>query len=426
MNPTTIKDVIGDQSEERLHLQKDKRIIERDGLAHWRRFIDNDLVKVTMGVRRSGKTTFTHQLLGGRDYAFVNFDDERLASLGTEDLDRVLGALYGHYGDFENLLIDEVQNVHGWELFVNRLQRVGKRVFVTGSNANLLGMELATHLTGRAVQMEMMPFSFREYLTWNGVDAGGSSTRARARLKRSLEDYIKVGGFPEVVRNPDISGEFLPSLYSSIITKDIVARRGIRFVRTFREMATTLLSSVSTLMTYNRVKGAHGLKSVHTAKNYVDFLAEAYLLRTLDRFSPKPKEIANSPKKVYAIDTGMVNALSVSSSKDRGRLIENVAFLHLTRRRALDPLMSLFYWADYQGHEVDFVIRRAKRVEGLVQVTHASGPDEISTRETRGLIKAARLLRCRDLRIVTWDFEGELTREGRVFVCVPLWKWLLE
>jgi len=426
MNPTRIKDVIGDQSEERLRLQKDKRIIDRDGLAHWRRFIDNDLVKVTMGVRRSGKTTFTHQLLDGRDYAFVNFDDERLASLGTEDLDRVLEGLYGHYGDFKNLLIDEAQNVYGWELFVNRLQRAGKRVFVTGSNANLLGMELATHLTGRVVQMEMMPFSFREYLTWNGVDAKALSTRGRARLKESLLNYIRVGGFPEVVRAPDISGDYLPSLYASIITKDIVARRGIRFVKTFREMATTLLSTTSTLMTYNRVKAAHALKSVHTAKNYVDFLVNAYILQLLDRYSPRPREVANSPKKVYAIDTGMVNALSVSSSEDRGRLIENVAFLHLTRRKALDPLMTLFYWADYQGHEVDFVIRRAKSVEGLVQVTHASGPDEISTRETRGLVKAARQLGCRDLRIVTWDYEGEVTKEGRMVVCVPLWKWLLE
>ena len=426
MNASRVLGVVAEQDEERKRLLEDRRLIKRDSLDHWSRFVGSDLVKVTTGVRRSGKSTFTHLLLRGSDYAYVNFDDDRLAPNGRGDLDAMLEVLYSHYGQFDHILLDEVQNVEGWELFVNRLQRGGLKTYVTGSNANLLGRELATHLTGRTVQMELLPFSFREFLAWRDIPEGPPTTRRRAVLKRQLQDYMVLGGFPEVVRDPAIAREYLTSLYSSILIKDVVARHGIRFVRTFKDLATTLLSSTATLMTYNRLKDAHGIKSVHTVKNYVDLMAEAYLLLVLDKLSAKPREVQNSPKKVYAIDTGLIGPLSVSASEDRGRLMENLAFLHLRRRLAVEPGLELFYWSDYTGHEVDFVVRRARKVEALVQVTFASGPDEISPRVARGLVKAADLLGCKDLRIVTWDYEGRLRRGGRTIECVPMWRWLLE
>jgi len=427
MNANTIRQIIRDQTEEKERILAAGKIIDREHLDFWKDYVQNDLVKVTMGVRRTGKTVFTHLLLKENPYAFVNFDDERLAFMDKEDLNHLLEALYEIYGDFEYLLLDEVQNVPSWELFVNRLQRKGIKVFVTGSNANLLSRELSTHLTGRFVRMEMHPFSFGEFLLFNEIDVNQNTTRGRARLKRNLEEYIRSGGFPEVVRAPDIRGMYLHSLYTSIIARDIISRHNIRFKKTFREMATTILSNFSLLITFNKLKNVHGFKSVHTAKNYVEYLSDAYLIHIVEKYSAKPKEIANSPKKVYGIDTGLINTISVGATESRGRLIENLVFLEIMRRRALEPNMEIYYWKDYQGREIDFVIRKKPgEIDALVQVTHASGRHEISPRETKSLLKGAHLLGCNNLMVITWDHEGEESIEDRKILFVPLWKWLLQ
>ncbi|MCK4613749.1 MAG: ATP-binding protein [Thermoplasmata archaeon] len=426
MNKGSIKTIISDQRKEKEYALQRERIIDREQRPSWERFTDSPSVKVTMGVRRSGKTVFTHLLLGQRNYGFVNFDDERLAFLDREGLNDLLEGLYEVYGELDYLLLDEIQNVTGWELFVNRLPRRGIRVFVTGSNANLLSRELSTHLTGRFVQMELLPFSFREFLLWRGFEEDETTTKGRAMLKRQLTEYTKIGGFPEVVRAPELRNTYLSNLYSSIIAKDIIARHRIRYVRTFREMAANIISNFSNYITYNKLKNVHGLKSVHTAKNYVDLLTEAYLVFTIDKYSPKPREIVNSPKKVYAIDTGLIDTIALSSTENRGRIIENLAFLELLRWRSLNPSVEIYYWKDYQGHEIDFVIKKGPEVTGLIQVTYVSGMDELEKRELRSLLKGSELLGCKNLILITWDLEGRQTMDGRGIRFVPLWKWLLK
>jgi predicted AAA+ superfamily ATPase len=425
MNKSEIKIIIDDQKDEKEKIVTTEKIIKREQMGPWQKFVQNNLIKVTMGVRRSGKTVFTHLLLKKHPYAYVNFDDERLAFVESDDLNNVLESLYEIYGDFEYLLLDEVQNVPGWELFVNRLQRNKIKVFVTGSNANLLSKELSTHLTGRFIEMEILPFSFREFLLYHGIDEIKTTTRERARLKKNLEDYIEHGGFPEVVKTPEIQNTYLASLYSSIITRDIISRYNIRFIKTFREMATTLISNFSHTITFNRLKNVHEFKSIHTAKNYVEYLSDAYLIYILEKFSSKPREIANSPKKLYIIDTGLINTLSVSASKNKGDLLENLVFLQLERKRALDPNMEVYYWRDYQGREIDFVIRIGKSVDTLIQVTYASDKNEIDSREIKSLLKGADLLKCKNLMVITWDYEDEEVIDSKKILYTPAWKWLL-
>ncbi len=420
-----IKRIIQDQADEREIILKNERLIERESQEFWKKYIDNDLVKVTAGVRRSGKTVFTHLVMPEKNYAFVNFDDERLAFVDKDELNSVLEALYQVYGDFQYLMLDEVQNIQGWELFVNRLQRKGMRVFVTGSNANLLSTELSTHLTGRFIKMEILPFSFKEYLDYIGFNEFRATTKNRALLKSHLEEYIRTGGFPEVIKSPEIRKVYLSSLYSSIISRDIIARHNIRFVKSFREMATAIISNFSNLITFNNLKNAYDFKSSHTAKNYVEYLSEAYLIFLLDKYSPKPREIANSPKKVYVIDTGLINVLSLSASENRGRLMENLVFLQITRRMALEPDLETFYWKDYQDREVDFILRKGKHIEELVQVTYASEKNDIKSREKRSLLKASELLKCNNMLVITWDYEGTEDIDGKKIIYIPLWKWLL-
>ena len=425
MNRDDLKTILADQRKERSNIFAHDHIVEREQIIFWKDISEGSLIKVIMGARRSGKTIFSHLLLRGKEFGFVNFDDERLAYLDRDGLNDLLEGLYEIYGKLDILFLDEIQNVKGWELFVNRLQRKGLNVYITGSNANLLGKELSTHLTGRFIQMELLPFSFREFLLWRHCQEDGMTTEGRATIKKHLGEYLEIGGFPEVVRNPEIRSIYLSNLYSAIITKDILSRHNIRYVKTFRELATNLISNYSNYITYNKLKNIHGLKSVHTVKNYVDMLAEAYLIFTLEKYSPKAKEVVNSPKKVYAVDTGLTAALALSPTPNRGRIIENLVFLELVRWRSLDPLLELYYWKDYQQHEVDFVIKRGTEVIRLMQVTHVSGMEELDKRELRSLKKGSELLGCNDLWVITWDLEGEHEMDGKTVTLVPLWKWLL-
>ncbi len=424
MDGQYIREAILDQKEERERIFGGKKMVKREALEHWSKFADTDVVKVATGVRRSGKTVFSHLLLEGRDTAFVNFDDERLAFLRKEELNSVLKSLYEVYGDFQYLLLDEVQNVEGWELLVSRLQRNSVNLLVTGSNARLLSRELSTYLTGRHIRMEIFPFSFREFLVWKGMSFREADTRSSSLLKRELQEYMEIGGFPEVVKNPEIRNPYLSSLYSSIISRDIVERHSIRLTRTFRELAITAMSNFSRMVSYNKMKNTHGLKSVHTAKNYMDYLEEAYLMFTLEKYSPKPKEIVNSQKKLYVVDTGLIKALSISPTESTGLLMENMVFLELKRRKALDENIEIYYWRDLSGREVDFLIRKGKNIEELIQVSYVKTEDDMERREINGLIKASESTGCRNLRIITWDCEGRLEKDGRKIEAIPLWKWL--
>jgi len=386
--------------------------------------VDSVLIKVITGVRRSGKSTFALQMLAGRSCGYINFDDERLVGLGIDDLNRVLQALYEVFGEMKFVFLDEIQNIDGWELFVNRLKRAGLNVFVTGSNARLLSRELATHLTGRHVPIEMFPFSFREFLAFDKFVVENDkllSTKEKALLLKKLHEYLEIGGFPEVLKDRPNAGRYLSTLYSTILTKDVVGRQRIKYIKTIREISNYLVSNFSRPITFNKIKNVFGLKSPHTSKNYVSYLEESYLIFLVDKFSFKEKERTASPKKVYAIDTGVINALAFKSSENIGRLMENLVFLELMRKKAVDSLLEIYYWKNYTGHEVDFVLKRGTKVNQLIQVTYASNAEEIEKRETRSLSKAARELKCNDLLIITWDYEKETG--GIKFI--PIWKWLL-
>lgn len=428
MNVAEIKSVIADQKEEIERVFRKERIIEREFLDMCRPLMESDLIKVITGVRRSGKSVFSLELLGGRDYGYINFDDERLIGIKTSDLNLVLQAFYELFGELKFVFLDEIQNIEGWELFVNRLKRAGLNVLVTGSNAKLLSRELATHLTGRHAPIEMFPFSFREFLLFAEFKAARKafySTKQKAFLIRKLQEYLELGGFPEVLKERENAKIYLATLYSTILTRDVVSRQRIKFIRTIREISNYLVSNFSKPITFNKIKNIFDLKSAHTSKNYISYLEESYLIFLLGKFSFKHKEVLASPKKVYAIDTGMVGALGFKSNENFGRLIENMVFIELARKRVLGRFQEFFYWKDYTGKEVDFVIKEGLKVKQLIQVTYASGRSEIEKRETVSLIKASEELRCNNLLILTWDFEGEEKIKGKKIIYTPLWKWLL-
>ncbi len=422
METELIKRVIRDQEEEILSKFSTERIIDREYSAEIRKHTTKANAIVITGVRRSGKSTEALLLVKGKRYAHLNFDDPSLDGMKATDLVKVTEAIAELKGDVEYIILDEVQNVKGWELYVSRLRET-KKVIVTGSNSELMSEELASRLTGRYTSFTAFPFSFREFLDYNGFRPDIYLTGDIAKTKTYLNKYLLGGGFPEALA---LGERFLVQIYSDIITKDIERRYSIRHRSTFREFSKYVVSNVSKEMSYNKMKNIFGIKSVHTVKNYLGFMEKAYLAFKIDKYSNKLKQQILSSKKVYCIDTGLANALGFRIEEERGRLLENVIAIELLRRKSYWNIHSeVYFWQDYRHREVDFVVKDGNSIKQLIQVSYRTDDSDTKEREIRSLLAASKELRCDDLLVVTYDFEGTEERDGKRIIFMPAWKWLL-
>jgi predicted AAA+ superfamily ATPase len=394
----------------------------------------DDRVTVVIGPRRAGKSVYAAHLAAraaGR-CGYVNFDDERLLgrdgylpdSPGPRGTDALIAAIDAVYGQPQIILFDEIQNVPGWELVVNRLHRSGRRLILTGSNAHLLSSELATHLTGRHRPVPLLPFSFGEFIA-----ARGSDPRTSTELASLCREHAEMGGFPEVVLKAIDGGGYLRTLLAAVIHKDIVSRFHLRAPQALDAVAACLLSNPGGEFSFASLGHASGCRSGHTLKKYVGYLEQAFVLFTVPRFSFKPREQAASNKKAYAIDNGFVRAVGFQASPNHGRLLESLVAI-ACQRRQLRGECRLFYWKDPHRAEVDFVIHEAQRVTTLIQVASDLRDPKVRAREIRGLIKAGHELRCDDLLLLGPDDDGESreTWQGRSAVIrrQQVWSWLRE
>jgi hypothetical protein len=427
MNVEELKKIITDQKEEINEIFEKEKIIDRcvpnEKLANVLKYPN---ILAILGVRRSGKSIYSTLFLKGKNYGYLNFDDERIAGIEARELNLFLQAFYELYGtDLEYLILDEIQNVDKWELFANRLRRT-KKVILTGSNAKLLSGELATHLTGRYIDFTIYPFSFGEFLEIKGIKVKKEdfySTKRTAEIKKEIREYLSLGGFPEVHK---FGKPILIKIYEDIIQKDILLRYKIKNKRAFREIAKYLISNFSDEITFTKLKNITSIKNVHTVKNYVDYLSTAYLTFILERFSFKLKKQTIAPKKVYCIDTGIINSVAFRISENWGAIMENLVAIELLRRKSYwQPDLEIYYWKDRQQREVDFVLKEGLKVKQLIQVTYSSDRDEIERREIKSLLKSSEELKCKDLLIITWDYEDEIYINDTKIRCLPLWKWLL-
>ena len=393
--------------------------------------LNSKLAQIVIGVRRSGKSTLCMKVLmqSGVHFAYVNFDDERLQKVGVEELDVILQELYAIYGSFTHLFLDEVQNVDGWHLFVNRLLRQGIKLVLTGSNANLLSGELSTHLTGRYHQIELYPFSFSEYCTIRGVDAHGMTTKAYGLRDKALDEYLMSGGFPELIASPEISKrDYLFSLREAIVKKDICQRYKIRYKQTLSDLANRLLDWFCQEKSYNDIAKEMSINSVHTVKNYITYLQNAYLVCLLPKFSLKSSE-RNLARKMYAVDNAFIsqheNALLTESF---GLRLENVVAVELLRRLHSE-YEQLYYLRKVQDFEVDFVVVESSHVRELIQVTYdfVEPSAKLYNREVNGLIKGSHLTRCDNLTLIMMRGEPrDIQVEGKIVHCVLAADWLLQ
>ncbi|MBQ7652081.1 MAG: ATP-binding protein [Victivallales bacterium] len=379
--------------------------------------LSSPLAQVVTGMRRSGKTVLCHQVLhaSGVNYAYINFDDESLANLDASQLNDVLEAAYVVYGDVTHIFMDEIQNIDGWELFVNRLLRKGLHVILTGSNSNLLSDELGTHLTGRYKEIELLPLSFKEFLSFSNIHQDYASTKALARCKEAYLDYSLNGGLPECRRMSD-SRSYIRTLYNAILFKDVSKRYNIRYPKVLARLSAIMMDNFCREVNYTDIAKALSVKGVHTLQNYADYLEKACLFRLLPRFSYKPLRRRQS-EKAYAIDLGMVTSFTgtTESGDNAGWRMENAVFLKLYSGHERGDY-ELFYWKN--GCEVDFVLVRKQRVLQLIQVSYDISNNKTRQREINALLKAAAQLSCDNLTIVNFLENSTHEQDGkRIRIC---------
>ncbi|MGQ9782195.1 MAG: ATP-binding protein [Nitrososphaeria archaeon] len=427
MNLQEVKRAIVSQREEIEEKFSQDRIVEREPeISKLKGFLAFPNILVVLGIRRCGKSIFSWLILKNGMFGYINFDDERLYGIKADNLDLVLQSFYELYGNTNYIILDEPQNVTGWELFVNRLRRT-KKVIVTGSNSKLLSGELATHLTGRYVSFTLMPFSFREYLKYKKLNVSNEdfySTQKLAELKRSLGEYMKIGGLPEAYL---FGREILVRIYSDIIEKDVLKRTKIKMKETFRNFTKYLISNAASEFTVRKLSNVFEIKDVHTVRNWLSALENAYLFFVLERYSPKLKQQVIAPKKIYCTDNGLVNTMSFKTDGNYSSLMENLVATELLRRKNYwQSELELYYWKDHQQNEVDFVLKEGAAIKQLIQVTYASSKNEIKNREIRSLTKASNELKCKNLLVITSDYEDKLSFDDKIIKFTPLWKWLLQ
>jgi hypothetical protein len=361
-------------------------------------------ITILTGIRRCGKSTVLLQLKNElSNYSYFNFEDPRLSLFEMNDFFK-LEKIFNKSSNI--FLFDEIQNVEGWEGYIRVLHDQKKKVIITGSNARILSKELGTNLTGRHISYEIFPFSFTEYLKHLNLKAD----------TESFSGYLSSGGFPEFVdsRKQDI----LINLYNDLIYRDIVVRHGIKNPKVLKELGIYMASNVGKEFTYNKLAKIFDLGSVNTVKSYISYFEDAFLFFMVPRFSYSLKQQAVNPRKIYGIDTGLISRLSLSFSKDLGRLLENSVFLQLKRLGK-----EIFYYREKS--ECDFVAVKNNKIELLAQVCLELSTDNM-LRVVKGLYDAMEEFKFNEGYIFTLNQEDKLQRNGKIIHITPVWKWISE
>jgi len=407
--------------------------------------IASQKIIAVIGPRRSGKTFLLFSLINRlisqailpEQILYINFDDPRLLPFNAKDIELLLESyreLYPEHKDRTNFIFfDEIQNVDNWETGVRRIYDTRKfRIFLTGSSSKLLSKEIATQLRGRAISFEILPFSFKEILLAKGIRLGAHTVYSQERfpINKHLDAYQKFGGFPEVVleKDMDLKIRILKEYLETMFFKDLVERYKVKNQALIRELIRFLATNTANLFSLNAfykwiTKSYPCTK--RTLINYTSSLEDIGLFFLVRKFSYSLKEQTQSPRKCYIVDNGLRNVYGFKFSEDKGRTLENTVFLELKHRQSKNPLMNIFYWQDYQKREIDFVVTKGKDVRSLIQVCADINDFKTKERETASLIKASKELKCKDLIVITIDYEKEEKVNNKKAIFIPLWKWLI-
>lgn len=398
--------------------------------------ISSRQIKIITGARRSGKSFIMRQMakhliasgVDKKNILIVNFEDPGFVGLNT----KLLGQIFDAYLEFRSpkgeiyVFLDEVQEVPRWEKWVRMMQELDKaNMVVSGSNAKLLGGELATVLTGRHLDVTVMPLSFKEFLKFKNLKIKDNLDLISKdiEVKRLLQEFLEFGSFPVVVLE-EKKAETLLDYYDDVVNKDLIKRYKIRKTEEIKGLIKFYLSNISSPITFAS-SGKFLKMSAETTERFSDYLETSYLMFFLKRFSYKFKEQEKSPRKVYAVDTGVANIIGFRFSANLGRLAENLVFLELKRRSYTNPWMEIYYWKSLAQEEVDFLVKEDTKVKELIQVCWDIRDINTKKRETKALLKAMDEFKLKKGLIITEDYEGEEKVDGKKIEYVTLRRWLL-
>ena len=411
-----MKTIILNQRKERDELMSRPYLIRRSN-QDTDLLLNSSLIKLITGPRRVGKSTQALLMLRDKNFAYLNFDNYSL--LETWDANLVMRMLDDVYPGYEYILLDEVQNLDGWDLWVSELYRLGKNLVITGSNARMLSSEMATVLTGKYLQVEMLPFSLEEFFDWNKLDLHMLKPEDITNSFVLTDDYLRNGGYPEVVASRQLTRSYLDTLFDSIIWKDVAKRHNVRNVTDLNNLAMYLVSNFCNPVSANDLTTELGFSSVNTTKKYMDYLHEPYLFYYLSRYNNKLKLMKKAPRKVYVVDNGFVAAKAFSLSDNLGRLLENQVFIELLRR-GYDIEKTIFYYRSRNDKEVDFVLRKGTHIERLVQVCYDMSNPKTEKREVDSIIECAQELKCNNLIIITYNEKRTIEKDGYKIDVIPI------
>jgi predicted AAA+ superfamily ATPase len=377
-----------------------------------------------VGPRKSGKTWFLR--MNAKNQFYVDLTDVAFKKISTNDFFKVIEIYARMFGEVHKIFIDEIQEMKDWEFLLLSLLNRGYEVYVSGSSSKILKKEFSSSLRGKNITYLLLPFSFREFLKARKFEDDIRTFEGRGKLQKLLKDFLFIGGYPEVVLNEEKKDFLWRSYFDEIFYRDFVERHKIKNTQLGRFLLEFIFQNFSKEISINRIKKFLKGKvafSSGTLYEYVAMLEETLNIFFLERFSQKIRERLSWPKKIYVADLGITNILSFS--EDIGKRMENVIFLEILRETNFNPLLQLYYFKNREN-EIDFVVKEGRIIKQLIQVTYANSKDEVEKREINSLIKASDLLGCKDLLIVTWNYEDEVLVNSRKITFKPLWKWLLK
>ena len=409
-----------------------KNIVKRETLTTLSNFLNTREVIFISGIRRSGKSTLMSliakeilekQEIKKPNILFINFEDERFINFTSEDFEN----LYQTYLEIENptgkkyLFFDEIQNIDGWERWINRINEFEDvKIFITGSNASLISSSISTSLTGRNRQIQNHTFSFKEYLWLLGLEVEERDfylPEKIVEIKRAFGNYLKLGGFPEVLKNKDIT--LAEQYFKDIIHRDIVSRYNIRNVKEIRELSLYLITNSGCLASYESLRKTIQAKNATSIKNFLTILEDVYLIQPLSLYDFSLKKQIYNPDKYYTNDIGFYYAVGFKFSENIGRILENIVFEQLIRKNS-----DVFYWKSQKGIEIDFLVPHANNKKEAIQVTYSLTQDNLG-RETMGLTSIDEQFHDVNKLILTYDEEKTVEHSKGMFKVMPVWKWLL-
>ena len=417
INKETLRQIVIQQKES---FSQTAQTVRRDLLADILKWFNDNRVIILTGIRRAGKSTILKQIMQNKsEYCYVNFEDERFIDFKAQDFEQLNEVFIEIYKNPKIYFFDEIQNIEKFETFVRRIQDQGKKVVITGSNASLLSKEFGTRLTGRYKSFEVYPFSFAEFLRFKNIEAAKEwfyIPEKKVALKKLFDEYLLTGGMPEYLKNKD--ADYIRTIYDNILYRDIISRYSIKRQKIIRELVNLLATNIASPFTYNSLKNSLGLANSITVKEYIHYLSNSYLFFELLKFDFSIKRQLNAPKKIYLIDSVFSQLGGLNFSTNKGKLLENMAFIELKRREE-----DVYYHSD--KNECDFVIKSGTKVSKALQVCYNLNESN-KEREINGLMEAMKKFNLKEGLILTLEQEEEIKVGNKKIKVVPVFRWMME